>query len=64
MITLVFLVCSQQCVSIVHPQLYKTYEECETVAVAIIDKNKQDMEKGLLQPHKADFRCIGWGESA
>jgi len=64
MFSLVFMVCMAGgvCISVAPEQVFTTVSECETMAYAIVDENKNRVLRGELPAHNQQFMCVAWGE--
>lgn len=64
MISLVFLLCfaPSQCMSVAYEPVFQNEEDCNIVAQNLIYTNRQEIKKGTMPPHTAEYLCYFWGE--
>jgi len=66
MISLIFLICTMngQCHTVSPQFVFYNKDDCERVAVTIMEENQAAEDRKELPLHTADFVCYYWGEKA
>lgn len=66
MISLIFLVCTlnQECKTISPEYVFTNMDDCERVAITLMEENQAAEDRKELPLHTADFVCYYWGEKA
>jgi hypothetical protein len=61
--SLIFQIClnSGQCFTLSQEQMFKNINDCDSMAVVVLNQNIQRVTRGELPPHTADYQCIAWG---
>lgn len=61
--SLIFQIClgSGQCFTIAQEQMFSALEDCDQMAVIVLNQNIDRARRGEVPPHTADYQCIAWG---